>query len=266
LKVEAQVANDVVATVSKASVVDAETLPAQPSDFRFGDFIDGRLETSWRDEAVNEDGYKVYYRVDNGEWRLAATLKSSETVSATSGNIIERVATKMRPESVYSFRVSAFVVDAAGNEIESTPLEATWRADSESTQLAAPSDFTFAEYDATSRTLPLTWGAVDGAVLYEVEYRDSSDDGATWRRDWTLAQKTTATERTATAVYANYRYEFRVRAFGAGGAVSDWTTISFAASDANAEKQRDNEKSALAAALLDAFFADEENDETFATF
>jgi len=261
LRVEARVANEMVATVSEASVVDAETLPAQPSDFQFGVFADGRLETSWRDEAVNEDGYKVYYRVDGGEWRLAATLKSTETVSATSGNIVERVATKVRPESVYSFRVSAFVVDAAGNEIESTPLEATWRADSETTRLAAPSAFALGEYDAASRTLPLSWSAVDGALGYEVEYRDSGDGGATWRRDWTLAQKTTATERTATAVYANYRYEFRVRAFGVGGSVSDWTTLSFAASKVSVEKQRDNEASAFETALIDAFFAaEEEND------
>lgn len=263
LKVEARVANGVVATVSEASVVDAETLPKTPSDFQFGDFVDGRLETSWRDEAVNEDGYKVYYRVDGGEWRLAATLKSSDAVSATAGNIVERVATKVRPESVYSFRVSAFVVDAAGNEIESLPLEATWRADVETTQLVPPSAFAFGVYDAASRTLPLSWGAVDGALGYEVEYRDSNDGGATWRRDWTLAQKTTATERTATAVYANYRYEFRVRAFGVGGSVSDWTTISFAASDVNAEKQGDSEASALAAALLDEFFAADDRDEFF---
>lgn len=258
LRVEARVANEIVATVSSASVVDAETLPAQPSDFQFGAFVDGRLETSWRDEAVNEDGYKVYYRVDGGEWRLAATLKSTETVSATSGNIVERVATKVRPESVYSFRVSAFVVDAAGNEIESLPLEATWRADSETTQIAPPATFAFGEYDAASRTLPLVWNAVDGALGYEVEYRDSSDGGVTWRRDWTLAQKTTATERTATAVYANYRYEFRVRAFGAGGAVSDWTAISFAVPEVSVENEEDRETSALAAALLDAFFASDE--------
>ena len=264
LKVEARVANVDVTTVSEACVVDAETLPAQPSDFRFGAFADGRLETSWRDEAVNEDGYKVYYRVDDGEWRLAATLKSSETVSATSSNIVERVATKVRPESVYSFRVSAFVVDAAGNEIESLPLEATWRADFGTTQLAAPSDFAFGEYVAASRTLPLSWGAVDGALGYEVEYRDSSDGGATWRRDWTLAQKTTAPERTATAVYANYRYEFRVRAFGVGGSVSDWTTISYAASEVSAGKQGDSEAPSLAAAFLDAFFASDEKDDAFA--
>ena len=266
LRLEARVANVVVSTVSGVRVVDAETLPKTPSDFQFGVFDDGRLETSWRDEAINEDGYKVYYRVDNGEWRLAATLRSSENVSATSGNIVERVATKVRPESVYSFRVSAFVVDEAGNEIESTPLEATWRADSESTQLVAPSDFTFAGYDAASLTLPLSWGAVDGALGYEVEYRDSSDDGATWRRDWTLAQKTTATERTATAVYANYRYEFRVRAFGLGGSVSDWTTLSFAASSVSGEKQGDSESSALAAALLDALFALDEENEALAAF
>lgn len=266
LKVEARVANNVVTTLSAASVVDAGTLPAQPSDFRFGDFVDGRLETSWRDEAVNEDGYKVYYRVDGGEWRLAATIKTTEAVSATSDNIIERVATKVRPESVYSFRVSAFVVDAAGNEIESTPLEATWRADSGTTQLAAPSSVMSGEYDATFRTLPLSWEAVDGALRYEVEYRDSSDDGATWRRDWTLAQKTTATERTATAVYANYRYEFRVRAVGAGGVVSDWTTIAFAASNVNVEKEGDSETTALAAALLDEFFASDEKNDAFENF
>ncbi|MBR5242781.1 MAG: hypothetical protein IKW13_00970, partial [Thermoguttaceae bacterium] len=199
LRVEARVANSVVSTVSSCNVVDAETLPKAPSDFRFGEFIDGRLETSWRDEAVNEDGYKVYYRVDGGEWRLAATLKSSESISATSGNIVERVATSVRPESVYSFKVVAFVVDASGNEIESTPLEATWRADAETSQLAAPQAFASGEYDAVKRTLALSWGAVEGAVLYEVEYRDSSDGGATWRRDWTLAQQTSATERTATA-------------------------------------------------------------------
>ena len=172
----------------------------------------------------------------------------------------------MRPESVYSFRVSAFVVDASGNEIESTPLEATWRADSGTTQLAAPSSVASGVYDAASRTLPLSWEAVDGALGYEVEYRDSSDGGATWRRDWTLAQKTTATERTATAVYANYRYEFRVRAFGAGGVVSDWTTISFAASDVNAEKEGDKETAALAIAALDELFASDGESGAFENF
>ena len=260
LRVEARVANEMVATVSEASVVAAETLPAQPSDFQFGVYADGRLETSWRDEAVNEDGYKIYYRVDGGEWRLAATLKSTEAVSATSGNIVERVATKVRPESVYSFRVSAFVVDAAGNEIESTPLEATWRADSGTTQIAAPSLFAFGEYDAASRTLPLFWSAVDGALGYEVEYRDSSDGGATWRRDWTLAQKTTATERTATAVYANYRYEFRVRALGVGGRVSERTLIVFDATNVTFVKQEDNAVCEMAPSLVDALFADNNDD------
>lgn len=262
LKVKARVANAEVSTVSETFVVDAESLPAQPSDFQFGAFVDGRLETSWRDEAINEDGYSVYYRVDDGEWRLAATLRSSASVSATKGSVVERIATKVRPESVYTFRVSAFVFDAGGNKIESPALEATWRAEPDASEIAAPSAFAFGEYDATARTLPLSWGAVDGALGYEVEYRDSSDGGATWRRDWTSAQRTTATGRTATAVYANYRYEFRVRALGAG-AVSDWTTISFAATDATSEKQRDSETTA--AALLDALFASEERDDVWKT-
>lgn len=265
LRVEAQAVNFDVSTVSEVKVVDAETLPKTPGEFRFGVFDDGRLETSWRDEAINEDGYKVYYRVDDGEWRLAATLKSTEFISATSGNIVERVATKVKPESVYSFRVSAFVVDEAGNEIESTPLEATWRADSEPTQLAAPSAFVFGGYDAASRTLPLSWGAVDGALGYEVEYRDSSDGGATWRRDWTLAQRTTSTERTATAVYANYRYEFRVRAFGVGGSVSDWTTASYDAPNVSVVKTLISEARVLEAALLDVVWSDKEKNDDWGT-
>ncbi|MBQ7813285.1 MAG: hypothetical protein IJ387_02165, partial [Thermoguttaceae bacterium] len=55
--------------------VAAAPVLAAPTDWNVGVYANGRLETSWNDAAVGEVGYKVWYRIGDGEWRLAATLR-----------------------------------------------------------------------------------------------------------------------------------------------------------------------------------------------
>ena len=87
-----------------SSWVETEVLgasaPSAPSDLAFGayDAVRKTLAMSWTDNSDNETSFRVEYSVDGGAWKLATTLGANAT---------GRVATGVKANSLYSFRVRA---------------------------------------------------------------------------------------------------------------------------------------------------------------
>ena len=140
--------------------------PAPPSDLVFGELENGRLYTSWIDHAVGEIGYKVYYRVDDGDWRFADSVVSSPEVSATTGTLVERTAIGVNTANSYTFKVCAYGLDSKGNEIESDGLQGVYT--STEFKLDSPTNFIAYDYNPETLTLQTSWDKVDGAAYYEV--------------------------------------------------------------------------------------------------
>ena len=198
--------------------------PAPPSDLVFGELENGRLYTSWIDHAVGEIGYKVYYRVDDGDWRFADSVVSSPEVSATTGALVERTAIGVNTANSYTFKVCAYGLDSKGNEIESDGLQGVYT--STEFKLDSPTNFIAYDYNPETLTLQTSWDKVDGAAYYEVQYRRSDDGGETWLHDsWLHAETLSDNFRTAIFVHEDSFYGFRVRAISASGETSDWSEI-----------------------------------------
>ena len=184
----------------------------------------GRLYTSWIDHAVGEIGYKVYYRVDDGDWRFADSVVSSPEVSATTGALVERTAIGVNTANSYTFKVCAYGLDSKGNEIESDGLQGVYT--STEFKLDSPTNFIAYDYNPETLTLQTSWDKVDGAAYYEVQYRRSDDGGETWLHDsWLHAETLSDNFRTAIFVHEDSFYVFRVRAISASGETSDWSEI-----------------------------------------
>lgn len=199
--------------------------PNAPTQFVFGKLNDGFLETSWTDDAVDEIGYKVYYSINDGEWRFADSVVSSPEVSSSVGSTVNRTAKGVNADSSYAFKVVAYKVDSNGNEIVSDPLTAIYSP--VETSLDSPANFTAFNYDPESLTLQLSWEETSGAASYEVQYRRSDDGGESWLNSWTRSEILASTSRTATFVHEDSFYGFRVRAISAEGSVSAWTSLTF---------------------------------------
>lgn len=220
--------------------------PAAPSNLTFGALENGQLTMTWIDEAIGEIGYKVYCRVNDGDWTLIDSIVSSPEVSATTGSVVARTAVGINTSNVYEYKVCAYRIASNGAEIESDPATGSYVVETGS---QAPMNFVAYDYNAAAETLQLRWDATDNAEYYEVQYRRSDDGGATWLNSWTHAETLSETHRTAVYVHEESYYGFRVRAVAADGTVSDWTELvyshvatltkpeTFVASDYNIYKQ-----------------------------
>ncbi|MDO5308123.1 MAG: hypothetical protein Q4G03_01300 [Planctomycetia bacterium] len=222
LKVRVTVNNEPVETTT-TSTVQATSL-ATPTDLVFGDLEDGSVLLSWLDSSNNEDGFLVYYRVDGQDWKLADSIEVSEDVSISTGTTISWQARGIEPTSIYEYQIYAYVYDDVGALAYSLPLQGVLES---KVELDAPLNFIAYDYDYQNLTLQLSWDAVDNATQYEVQYRRSDDHGVTWRNEWTRAEVTSLTHRTAVYVHEDSFYGFRLRAVNSNGACSEWSYLTY---------------------------------------
>lgn len=181
--------------------------PAAPGDIVFSDYSESNhtVKMTWGDESADEVGFNVQYSVDGGNTWL--------TSGNTSANVNARTATGLRVGVTYSFRVRSFnSYGASGWTYGSFNVPASENAP------AAPTDFTFGEYDSDARTLSMSWTDVaTNETGYKVQY--SVDGGTTWYSAGSYGANVTS--RVATSVAAGRTYMFRVAAYNADGA-SAW--------------------------------------------
>ncbi len=176
-----------------------------PSDFKLGTF-DAKKQSvpqSWKDNSSNEDGFLVQYSSDDGK-----TWRDSQKMGA---NVTSRVATGLKSNLTYQFRVRAFRGNEYSEWAYSEPIVIPGK-------IEAPSDVKLGSYDAMTQSVSLSWkDNSSNEKGFLVQY--SSDGGKTWL----LSEKmgTNATSRIAKGVKLNMKYQFRVRAF-VGDAYSDW--------------------------------------------
>ncbi|MBR2005704.1 MAG: hypothetical protein IJ991_16170, partial [Thermoguttaceae bacterium] len=142
----------------------APNAPNDPSDLVFGAYDQKRktLFMSWTDNSDDETRFRVEYSVDGGAWKLATTLGANAT---------GRVATGVKANSLYSFRVCAENVYGCSD----------WVYGNYATTPAAASDLSAVINVSNAPTATLTW--TDNA-LYETGYAIevlNANDG-TWTR------------------------------------------------------------------------------------
>ena len=202
---------------------------AKPTEFQYGEYDadNQKLPLAW---SAVEDAtqYEVQYKRADSEDSWTSVWNLAEIV-ATNG----RTATRVNEDSYYLFRVRA--LDDQGQTSEWSD-ELLFKA-TETLPLDAPTNFQYADYNRDDLTLKLSWSGVDDAVLYEVQYkRGEAIEGSEevqWPQSWSRAETVADTSRTATRVYEDSYYQFRVRAKGLDGKLSDWSeTLSFKADDA----------------------------------
>jgi hypothetical protein len=92
------------------------TKPAPPADLALVRRTVNSVILSWKDMSDNEDGFRVEYLDDQGEWVKAATVRAGVTRAKVG---------KLTPETAYRFRVVATaktLVSAPSNEVSATTL------------------------------------------------------------------------------------------------------------------------------------------------
>lgn len=178
-----------------------------PTDFVFGEYSNGRLQTSWSYNGeldAETGGFIVQYSYDNENWQRAGH---------TDYNVTERVATSVAPGRTYYFRVAAYSDSIYSDWLYSGAYTAPTGVPEAPSNLAA---------DGTSNSVKLTW--TDNTTIevgYNVQY---SVDGTIW----VSAGNTSAniTSKTVASLRPNETYQFRVRAYNYYGA-SDWVAVEF---------------------------------------
>ncbi len=187
----------------------AETKLAAPTNFVFGDYADGKLQTSWSYDGTLDaatGGFVVQYSYDNANWQRGGN---------TAYNVTERVATSVAPGRTYYFRVAAY----NGSEYSEWLYSGAYTV--ASCIPTAPTDLAASEN--TNNSVKLTWtDKSDIEVGYNVQY--SVDGGATW----ISAGNTSAniTTKTVSSLRSGATYQFRVRAYNYYGA-SEWVSCEF---------------------------------------
>jgi len=187
-----------------ASSKSESAVLAAPSDVMIGTYnaASQRVSIGWTDNSTFETGFRVEYSSDGGKtWDLSENMKANAT---------SRVATGVKSNALYQFRVRAFCGSNYSDWAYSKIL------DTGSNE--APTDVTLGAYDPTTRRVALGW--TDNSTNetgFRVEY--SPDGGETWYFSETM--ESNATSRVATGLKQNAQYQFRVRA-NYGSSYSSW--------------------------------------------
>ncbi len=193
-------------TTSSSYIFENENAPLAPTSAIPGAFSSdsNSLVLSWGYEAgepENAYGYRIQYSYDGGvAWYSAGTTSKGDLDSVVSGLVGGRT---------YKFRVAAYNADGASAWVESEEVEIPVSDSAPQ----APSALAFGEYDATTKTVELTWSDdSDVEKGYKIEY---GVDGKNWSDYAYLEANSTA--RDITGLNAGETYYFRVAAYNAFG-------------------------------------------------
>ena len=194
-------------------------VPTEPGEIVFTNYSaeNRTVEMSWVDNSNDETGFRIEYSLDGGAtWRTSAQ---------TSADVNYRTATGLRVGETYQFRVRSF--NAFGSSGWTYGSYAVPTADGAP---AAPTNFTFGDYDPVTRTLAMSWTDVaDNETGYKVQY--SVNNGGSWC--FAGNYDANVTSRLATSVVPGRTYVFRVAAYNDSGN-STWLVSSpYDVSDSN---------------------------------
>ena len=163
-------------------------------------------------QVSHATGYEIRYSADGVTWNPWVN-NPVETLTETMTNLI--------PNTEYQFQVRA--INTGGNVSEWASFPRV------NTLLATPTGLEVASL--TTNSVTLNWNSVNGAMGYEIEYRQIEEDekaeGATTNYSSTWNSKIifdqSARTGTIDGLLSNTSYEIRIRALHANDHHSDWT-------------------------------------------
>jgi len=197
---------DLVNLTNEASKANEALTIDAPTVLELGDYNveTENLPMKWTevDDAI---GYRVEYTVDGGKsWKKGAEV---------AGDVTSRMASKVRTDMEYIFRVRAFNETSVSEWTYSEPFYYT------ASIPKAPDKFRLGEFDSSAMKLSMDWDKVAYVDGYRIQY--SMDGGATWYNSETLKGED-STSRVAWKVHTDREYQFRVCSYNDVGS-SNWT-------------------------------------------
>jgi hypothetical protein len=176
------------------------TPPLAPAGLGATAVSSARIDLAWTDSSTDETGFKIERSSNGGStWTQIATVGAGVTNYAATG---------LTASTAYQFRVRAY--NAVGDSAYSNTASATTQA--APTPPLAPAGL--GATAASSVRIDLAWtDNSSDETGFKVER--STNGGATWTQVATLGAGVTS--YAATGLSASTTYQFRVRAYNAGG-------------------------------------------------
>ena len=189
-------------TPSAAETLNSLGVPAAPSDLVVTAQGSTRVALTWVDNSTDEVAFDVEQRTGSNPWATAVSTAADANWASVTG---------LTPGQAYDFRVAAR--NANGVEYSS--------AVTVNMPPLPPTGLSVAEVSPTSARL--TWtDASTRETGFQVEYRAVGEESWT---TWGTSAAANATSITVTGLTAGVGYEFRVRAKGSGGSLSDPSNV-----------------------------------------
>ena len=189
-------------TPSAAETLNRLGVPAAPSDLVVTAQGSTRVALTWVDNSTDEVAFDVEQRTGSNPWATAVSTAADANWASVTG---------LTPGQAYGFRVAAR--NANGVEYSS--------AVTVSMPPLPPTGLSVAEVSPTSARL--TWtDASTSETGFQVEYRAVGEESWT---TWGTSAAANAASITVTGLTAGVGYEFRVRAKGSDGSLSDPSNV-----------------------------------------
>ncbi|MDZ7303603.1 MAG: fibronectin type III domain-containing protein [candidate division KSB1 bacterium] len=183
---------------TEASATTSPDPPAAPSNLTATTVSNNQINLDWTDNANNEVGFKIELQVDSsGTYTEIATVAANTTTYSSTG---------LDPATLYFYRVRAY--NATGNSAYSNEASATTLPDAPT----APSSLTATPVSNTQIDLAWTDNATN-ETGFKIERKLSSE--VTYTQIDTVAANVTSYSNTG--LTGNTAYDYRVRAYNAGG-------------------------------------------------
>lgn len=178
------------------------TIPKSPSGFQALATSDSSISLSWRDNADNESGYKIYRSTSP-----SSGFGSSPVITTGSGAYRERDNFGLIPDTTYYYRIYAY-----NNAGQSTGL-VTASAKTNPMAVRAPDKpATFTATALSSSSIRVNWSNVARESGYNVDYKLSTSSA--WSN--TIVSRDVTT-KTFSSLRASSTYNFRIRAYNSAG-------------------------------------------------
>lgn len=182
-----------------SNVINVRTLagdpPKAPSDLKITSVSPNRIVISWKDNANNEQGFRIERKTGNGSFTQIASVSSNTTTYTNSG---------LTNNTRYTYRVRAY--NSYGNSGYSEEVSVVT-----GNPPAAPSDLKVVE--VTKDKVIIAWtDNADNETGYKIERKTA---GGSFTQIATTGAN--VTQVTNTNLSTNVQYTYRVRAYNASG-------------------------------------------------